>query len=186
MKEHLVQPDEWMVPVRECQSQTTIALLIASVFQGGAAVKTPQNSSKSIIAVYFLVHFYCHFLNWASVGHGIFGKNRNNQVQNRHSTVGDFLQKKNHNLYQLTKTFSCWSRGSASKCFSSILIREVIFCDLSEHLFKGSRASTYFQAFTKPYDTLSNLTSFNPVIIRDSPEGTKYLCFTYTLHSPFR
>lgn len=147
-----------------------------------------HNSSRSIIVIYFLMHFYCHFLNSVTVGHSNFRKNRNNQVQNWYSTVSDFLQK-NDNHYQLRKRFSCQSRGSTTKYFSCIIIRKVIFHDLLEYLFKSLRATTHFQAFMKPsLDSLSNLnlTSFNPMIIRDSPEGTKYLHFIYAFQSHFR
>lgn len=140
--------------------------LIISSKEGKVNKMTP-NFSRSIIAVYFLPCFYCHFLNRVTVRQGDFRKNTNNQVQNWQSNQR-FFAKQPHNHYLIMKTFSCQSRRSATKYFSCIVIRKIVFQDLLEHLFKNLRATTRFQVFMKPsWGGLSNLylTYFNNFIL---------------------
>lgn len=124
-------------------------LIISS--REGEVNKMALNFSRSIIAVYFLLCFYCHFLNRVTVGQGNFRKSTNNQVQNWQSTQWLFAKKKPHNHYLLMKAFSCQSRGSPTKYFSCIVNRKVVFQDLLMHLFKDFRATTFssiYETFT--------------------------------------
>lgn len=93
-------------------------LIISS--REGEVNKMALNFSRCIIAFYFLLVFYCHFLNRVTVGQGNFRKNTNNQVQNWQS-IQWLSAKTPPNHYLLMKTFSCQSRGSITKYFSYIL-----------------------------------------------------------------